>query len=102
MRWKNSLIAIGLRRRFDYRLVFEDYTPEEMIRIALLHDEKQYHMSDEARNMLVDYFTYLYENRDKTYGNAGLARKIIEQAMKNLDYRIATLPVEHRIENKNI
>ena len=24
----------GLRRRFDYRLVFEDYTPEEMIRIA--------------------------------------------------------------------
>ncbi|CJI35054.1 Uncharacterised protein [Streptococcus pneumoniae] len=50
--------------------------------------------------MLVDYFTYLYENRDKTYGNAGLARKIIEQAMKNLDYRIATLPVEHRIEKQ--
>ncbi|HDR8301315.1 TPA: right-handed parallel beta-helix repeat-containing protein [Bacillus cereus] len=91
----------GLRRRFDYRLVFEDYTPEEMIRIAGYYMmKKQYHMSDEARNMLVDYFTYLYENRDKTYGNAGLARKIIEQAMKNLDYRIATLPVEHRIEKQ--
>ncbi|HDR8173328.1 TPA: right-handed parallel beta-helix repeat-containing protein [Bacillus thuringiensis] len=91
----------GLRRRFDYRLVFEDYTPEEMIRIAGYYmTKKQYHMSGEARNMLVDYFTYLYENRDKTYGNAGLARKIIEQAMKNLDYRIATLPVEHRMEKQ--
>jgi len=91
----------GLRRRFDRRLVFEDYTPEEMIQIANYYmTKKQYSMSAEARHMLVEYFTYLYENRDKTYGNAGLARKIIEQAMKNLDYRIATLPIEERMEER--
>ena len=91
----------GLRRRFDRRLVFEDYTPEEMIQIADYYTtKKQYCMSAEARDMLVEYFTYLYEKRDKTYGNAGLARKIIEQAMKNLDYRIATLPVENRTDEQ--
>ena len=91
----------GLRRRFDRRLVFEDYMPEEMIQIANYYmAKKQYKMTDDARHMLFEYFTYLYENRDKTYGNAGLSRKIVEQAMKNLDYRIATLPIEERTEEQ--
>ncbi|WP_170839718.1 hypothetical protein [Lihuaxuella thermophila] len=38
------------------------------------------------------------KHRDHTFGNAGLARNIVNETIKNLDYRIAKLPKEKRTQ----
>ena len=48
---------------------------------------------------LIQYYKHVYETRDHTFGNAGLARNIVLEAIKNLDYRVARLPKEERNES---
>ncbi len=44
------------------------------------------------------YFDYLYQKRDKFFGNARTVRKVIQQAVKNQHLRMASLPKEQRTE----
>lgn len=91
----------GLRRRFVQRIEFDDYTPAELMQISeLILQEKGYKLSTEAYESLGAHYTYMYENRDHTFGNAGFARNIVNEAIKNLDYRIARISKEERnVEN---
>lgn len=90
----------GLRRRFGLTLHFEDYKPAELIEIAKLYLGGN-KLSPEAERTLLGHFETLYENRGRTFGNAGLARKIAEQSIQNRDYRLASLPEQERTaENK--
>jgi SpoVK/Ycf46/Vps4 family AAA+-type ATPase len=87
----------GLRRRFDHKILFEDYNPEELLQIAQFYLQKEgYSLSSQAKDILYEHFKELYEKRDQNFGNAGLAKKIAQRAKNNLDYRMSLLSSEER------
>ncbi len=93
----------GLKSRFTHTFVFEDYTPEELIQIFNLYLKKEeYNITPDALELLKKEFINLYRNRDKSFGNARLVRKIFEEAKINLSKRVINLPDNERTkENLN-
>ncbi|MDB5228361.1 MAG: ATPase central domain protein [Bacteroidota bacterium] len=89
----------GLNSRFDKKLHFDDYTPEEMMQIALLYLKKEDMIaSPESRDHLQNYFNELYKNRDKFFGNARTVRQTVDEAVKNQNLRMAKIPSAQRNE----
>lgn len=87
----------GLKSRFDQSLKFQDYSYEELMQIALqmLADENL--APDEAATaQLTNYFSSLYLQRDHYFGNARSARKVVKEAIKNQNLRMASLPSKDR------
>ncbi len=80
----------GLNSRFDKTLRFEDYNPEELMAIAdkMLLDEHLI-VSEEAHIQLVAYFQFLFQYRDRFFGNARAVRSIIQEAIQNKTLRMA-------------
>ena len=82
----------GLNSRFDKILKFEDYKPKEMCQIALfMINEKGMQIEKEAEAFLLDYMNFIYEYRDKYFGNARTVRGIVDEAIKNHNLRFAAL-----------
>jgi SpoVK/Ycf46/Vps4 family AAA+-type ATPase len=89
----------GLASRFDITIKFEDYTVDELLQIALyMLKAENLTPTEEALEHLRKYFDYLYQKRDKFFGNARTVRKVIQQAIKNQHLRMASLPKEQRTE----
>ncbi|MFT6707105.1 MAG: SpoVK/Ycf46/Vps4 family AAA+-type ATPase [Flavobacteriales bacterium] len=87
----------GLQSRFDKVLKFEDYNPDELFRIAkLMLEEAKVVSTEEADEYLKKYMTFLYEFRDKYFGNARTVRKAMTEALKNMSLRLAATPKESR------
>ncbi len=87
----------GLKSRFDRTLVFEDYKAEELLEIALEMFKKEDIKPDqEAKTHLLEYFTKLYEVKDKFFANGRVVRKTIEKAVKNQHLRLAALNSNER------
>lgn len=87
----------GLSSRFDKVLRFDDYHPTELHQIALqMLEEKSMLTSPEASDHLKEYLEFLYEYRDKFFGNARTVRQVINEAIKNQNLRLAALPPEDR------
>jgi SpoVK/Ycf46/Vps4 family AAA+-type ATPase len=87
----------GLQSRFTKKIVFEDYTPDELMEITgKLFSSKGLMIEEEILDPLKKYFTKVYKNRDKTFGNARLVRNLYENALKNQLLRLADIPVEER------
>ncbi|ART78177.1 hypothetical protein B4U37_19965 [Sutcliffiella horikoshii] len=90
----------GLRRRFANHLTFEDYTPDELMKITkLILSEKGYSLAGGVDEELHNYYTECYNGRNHTFGNAGFVRNIVNKAIKNADFRIARIPKENRHAN---
>lgn len=90
----------GLSSRFDKILRFEDYKPEELIAIADKQIE-EHHMtiSPEAKDHLDAYFNFLYDYRDKYFGNARTVRSTILEVIQNHTLRIAK---SHILEGRDL
>ena len=89
----------GLNSRFDKKLHFDDYAPEDMMQIALKNLKKEdLTATQEAQNHLLNYFTDLYKNRDKFFGNARTVRQTTDEAVKNQNLRMAKIPAALRNE----
>lgn len=87
----------GLSSRFDKILKFEDYSPDELCQIAhLMLAEQNLVPTPEAEAHLKAYLTFLYEYRDKYFGNARTVRAIVQEAVKNQNLRLATLTPAER------
>ncbi|MEN0002804.1 MAG: AAA family ATPase [Bacteroidota bacterium] len=87
----------GLNSRFDKVLKFEDYQPEDLNHIALMMlEEHKLVPSPEAAEHLKKYLTFLYEYRDKYFGNARTVRNVVNEAVKHQNLRLAALPPEER------
>lgn len=90
----------GLRSRFDKILKFEDYSGNELFKIAqLMFQEDHLVLAEEAKIHLEKYLNFLYKFRDKYFGNARTVRNIVNQVIKNQSLRLATIPPEERHEN---
>lgn len=87
----------GLKSRFDRVLEFKDYSAEQLHIIGLAMLQSENLTPDEAANEhLKQYFNYLYSRRDKFFGNARSIRKVIGEAVKNQNLRMASLRPEER------
>ena len=83
----------GLSSRFSHRIDFEDYTPEELARIWLLISRKnQYKMDAKSTAKLLVGLQWLYQRRDKHFGNGRLVRNTFEKAIRYLADRIVKVP----------
>ena len=82
----------GLQSRFTNYFSFEDYTPRQMLEIALVISSKNgYQLDEGAWQLFLDTFTKLYNERDKNFGNARTVRNILYKAISNQEQRILTL-----------
>ena len=87
----------GLRSRFDKILKFEDYSAPELYNIAMLMlEEEGLVPNEEAIEHLKKYLEFLYDYRDKYFGNARTVRNVINEITKNQSLRLAVLPSEER------
>ena len=81
----------GLESRFNRFLLFEDYTPEEMLDIFKMQCKKGcYQLSDGVEELVRDYITE--ENGDpETFGNARGVRNIFEHILVAQNNRLAAM-----------
>ena len=82
----------GLSSRFSRKLEFVDYTPLEMAQIfGLMIGKNHYEMGPRARAKVLLGLTYLYERRDRHFGNGRTSRNLFEHAIRRQANRIATM-----------
>lgn len=82
----------GLQSRFEKTIEFTDYTAEQLMEIAdRLFKEENLVMDTEAKTHLNTFLTAAYEKRDKFFGNAREVRKIVQEAVKNQNLRMAEM-----------
>ncbi len=85
----------GLRSRFKKIIIFEDYTPEELLQI-FLGVAKEYSLSvtPEAQQYVRDYFAKRIEEKSTTFANARDVRNFFEFALTNQANRLASSTAE--------
>lgn len=87
----------GLRSRFDRTFTFEDYTAQELFKIALnLFKLEGVRLDNDAYDYLQKYIQSLYDYRDKYFGNGREIRKLVIDAVQNQNLRLASMSKEHR------
>jgi hypothetical protein len=83
----------GVRSRFNKYFDFDDYEPVQLVEIFDRFCHKAgYVTTSDTKEELLKVFSVLYEMRDKTFGNARLARNIFEATLSNQANRIVAIP----------
>lgn len=83
----------GFKSRFNRYIVFDDYTPEELIAIYKFNCNKlEYTLTEDAEKKLLELFTFAFNNRDKSFGNGRFVRNIFEKTLERQSNRIASVP----------
>jgi SpoVK/Ycf46/Vps4 family AAA+-type ATPase len=83
----------GLKSRFDRMLNFDDFSPTELYEIAENGLRKeQYSLTEAAQQHLQQYCAYLFETKDRYFGNGRTIIKMAHEVIKHQNLRLATLP----------
>lgn len=83
----------GLKSRFNRYFYFQDYTPDELVAIFnKFCKDSHFEPTEAASQKLYDLFNYLYDRRDRTFGNARLARNLFEKTIEQQANRLAVMP----------
>lgn len=81
----------GLKSRFNKFIHFEDYTAEEMLGIFnSLCAKNAYTVTDDASEMIKQYFKTICETRGESFANARTARNFFENVISKQASRIAS------------
>jgi len=89
----------GLKSRFDNSYEFADYTMDELYQIAVnLLDKENLTMDEAAAEHIRNYLQFLYDKRDKHFGNAREVRKIVEKVVRAQHLRMASMEKSERTE----
>lgn len=87
----------GLKSRFDQNFHFNDFSEPELWKIAVnMYENKGLQADKEAEKRIKTYISFLYENRDRFFGNARSIRKIVEKSSRNQELRMASLSKKQR------
>lgn len=87
----------GLKSRFDKTFIFEDYNEKELYWIALkLFADNKITPDEDAKKYLYQYCIEMYKNKDDYFGNGREIRKIVEEAVRNQNLRLADTPRDKR------
>jgi SpoVK/Ycf46/Vps4 family AAA+-type ATPase len=87
----------GLKSRFDLTINFPDYTTNELYQIGIAILAKEGLTPNlEAEEHLKKYFDYIFDKKDKYFGNARTVRKVVTEAIKNQHLRLASIPAAER------
>jgi len=79
----------GLRSRFNYYFVFDDYLPTELVSIAnFAANKRSVELSPSAMEELSKIIQEAYRNRDKSFGNARFVYSLIDEAKMNMGLRL--------------
>ncbi|MBR4734843.1 MAG: AAA family ATPase [Bacteroidales bacterium] len=82
----------GFESRFPERnrILFEDYKPDELFQIFMIHARKGGYMLDPmAENAVKAKFTQMYNGRGRSFGNGRDARNLFDEVKSNLAARLA-------------
>ncbi|MFC1799282.1 AAA family ATPase [Candidatus Eisenbacteria bacterium] len=80
----------GMRSRFNRYFYFRDYSPDELLAIFERFCQKSnFTVTDQARDKADAILRVLFENRDRSFGNARVARNLFEKAVQRQANRIA-------------
>ena len=79
----------GLSSRFDKTMKFYDYNPDELMQISkkMLADNN-FRISEKAAQHLTNYIEFIYQYRDKYFGNARTIRLIVDEIIKKHNLRM--------------
>lgn len=82
----------GLSSRFSRKLEFIDYTPLELAQIfGLMTGKNSYELGAAARGKVLLGMQYLYDRRDRHFGNGRTSRNLFEHAIRLMSNRIAEI-----------
>lgn len=92
-----------LKLLFPYSFYFEDYTPEELLEIAVQKvKEKNYSLHPKAKEAFKKLVSKVYDEHDKHFGNALFVEKMVDQAIRNLSSRTMKIRKERELTRKEI
>ncbi|GAA0737487.1 AAA family ATPase [Clostridium oceanicum] len=82
----------GLKSRFNYNIEFEDYNPEELLKISkIISKSKGYNIDKNCDEGLLEEFERKQIKGKNDSGNGRLARNIVEKAISNQSKRLIEL-----------
>jgi len=87
----------GMKSRFNQTFNFEDYTPDELLKI--LHkiiSSEDYKLNDQAEILISKHMMEVYRTRDETFGNARMVRGLSEDLKMQLSKRYLNLASEEK------
>lgn len=91
----------GLKSRFDQRFHFNDFSQDELWEIAVsMFVGKGLVVDKKAEAHLKIYIDFLFNKRDRFFGNARSIRKIVEKSSRNQELRMANLSKAKRTEKQ--
>jgi SpoVK/Ycf46/Vps4 family AAA+-type ATPase len=105
----------GLTRRFSTEILFEDYTPVELVAIFRQSLSRvQCEITPDLEIALMNLFSQWYQRRDQNFGNAGLvenlfnlmdelrSQRVIEQNLDRVKepFQVVDLPAQYRQEGR--
>ena len=89
----------GLLSRFDKQFNFPDYKEAELIDIArMMFELEDLEMNKEAFEHLKSYIDNLLSHKHKYFGNARTVRKIVQQAVRQQNLRMASILSHERTD----
>jgi len=82
----------GLKSRFNRYFYFNDYTPQELLAIFnKFCKDSHFNLTETANQTLLAVLTSLYQQRDRTFGNARLVRNLFEKTIERQANRLAVI-----------
>ena len=86
----------GLKSRFSYIFHFNDYTPEQLMKIGgFVLKKEQYKITPEAEKKLTQYVINAYSNKDEHFGNGRfITRLLTTKIIPSVSDRLYKMPAE--------
>ena len=86
----------GLKSRFSYLFHFNDYTPEQLMKIGgFVMKKEQYKITPEAEKKLTQYVINAYNNKDEHFGNGRfITRLLTTKIIPSVSDRLYKMPAE--------
>tara|TARA_B110000483_G_scaffold243651_1_gene334875 strand:- start:5908 stop:8547 length:2640 start_codon:yes stop_codon:yes gene_type:complete len=93
----------GLRSRFKHFFKFKDYTPKELIKIALVAaKEKEVELDSKSYSLMDEMIIDAYRNRDRSFGNARFVYDLVDHAKINMGLRLMARAYPDKISVKEL